>query len=212
MIPLRIHIVDDHPVVRRGLMSLLSNHDDFVVVGESATIEEGRQHIAELTPDVVLLDIRLQGESGLDLLRWLRQEQPQIRVLILTSFDDHEYVVEALRRGAHGFILKNSSDEVLCDAIRAVHRNERVLSPQITEQLIQQAVENIISPDTTDFTDEERRILRMLVDGASNEDIASELYISVATAKRRLQRIFAKLAVSNRSQAVATILRRKLLR
>ena len=213
MTAIRIHIVDDHPVVRRGLRSLLSNHEDFDVVGESAAVDEGRRHIAELDPDVVLLDIRLPGESGLDLLRWVRRERPQTKVLILTSFDDHEYVVEALRRGAHGFILKNSSDEMLCDAIRAVYRNGRVLSPQVTEQLIQQATQvgDDESADDTDFTSEEIQILRMLVDGASNEDIAGELYISVATAKRRLQRIFTRLAVSNRSQAVAETIRRNLL-
>ena len=212
MTAIRIHIVDDHPVVRRGLRSLLSNHEDFDVVGESAAVDEGRRDIAELRPDVVLLDIRLSGQFGFDLLRWVRHELPQIKVLILTSFDDHEYVVEALRSGAHGFILKNSSDEMLCDAIRAVYRNGRVLSPQVTEQLVPQEIgDDEPAPDEAGFTDEELRILQMLVDGASNEDIAGELYISVATAKRRLQRIFTLLGVSNRSQAVAETVRRKLL-
>lgn len=206
---IRIHLVDDHPVVRRGLKSLLSNHADFDVVGESASVEEGQQHIPTLGPDVVLLDIRLPGASGLDLLRWLRQEQPQIKVLILTSFDDDEYVVEALRRGAHGFILKSSSDEMLCDAIRTVYRNGRVLSPQVTEHLVQPAGDEV--EQAARFTLEEVRIMQMLVDGASNEDIASSLYISVATAKRRLQRIFTQLGVSNRSQAVAEVVRRSLL-
>jgi two-component system response regulator DevR len=209
MTSIRIHLVDDHPVVRRGLKSLLSNHDDFDVVGESATVAEGQQHIPELAPDVVLLDIRLPGVSGLDLLRWLRQEQPQIKVLILTSFDDDEYIMEALRRGAHGFVLKSSSDEMLCDAIRTVYRNGRVLSPQVTEHLMQQ-VGDEIEGDAA-FTLEELRIMQMLVDGASNEDIASSLYLSVATAKRRLQRIFIQLGVSNRSQAVAEVVRRSLL-
>ena len=209
MTTIRIHLVDDHPVVRRGLKSLLSNHADFDVIGESATVEEGQQHIPELAPDVVLLDIRLPGASGLDLLRWLRQEQPQIKVLILTSFDDDEYVVEALRRGAHGFILKSSSDELLCDAIRIVYRNGRVLSPQVTEHLVQQAGEEI--EGDAEFTLEELRIMQMLINGSSNEDIASSLYISVATAKRRLQRIFIQLGVSNRSQAVAEVVRRSLL-
>lgn len=209
MTRIRIHLVDDHPVVRRGLKSLLSNHGDFEVVGESAAVNEARQHIPEHEPDVVLLDIRLPGESGLDLLRWLRQEQPHIRVLILTSFDDDEYVVEALRRGAHGFILKSSSDEMLCDAIRTVYRNGRVLSPQVAEHLVQPPGDE--PAEDAMFSGEELRIMRLLVDGASNEDIASSLYISVATAKRRLQRIFTRLGVSNRAQAVAEVVRRGLL-
>jgi two-component system response regulator DevR len=209
MTRIRIHLVDDHPVVRRGLKSLLSNHGDFEVVGESAAVNEARQHIPEHEPDVVLLDIRLPGESGLDLLRWLRQEQPHIRVLILTSFDDDEYVVEALRRGAHGFVLKSSSDEMLCDAIRTIYRNGRVLSPQVAEHLVQPPGDE--PAEDAMFSGEELRIMRLLVDGASNEDIASSLYISVATAKRRLQRIFTRLGVSNRAQAVAEVVRRGLL-
>jgi DNA-binding NarL/FixJ family response regulator len=213
MTSIRVHLVDDHPVVRRGLKSLLSNHDDLDVVGESATVAEGQQQIAGLLPDVVLLDIRLPGESGLDLLRWLKQEQPQIKVLILTSFDDEEYVIEALRRGAHGFILKNSSDEMLCDAIRTVYRNGRVLSPQVAEHLVQQNIDvsGELESNETEFNSEELHILKMLAAGSGNEEIASELYVSVATAKRRLQRIFTKLDVNNRAQAIAEAIRRKLL-
>jgi DNA-binding NarL/FixJ family response regulator len=212
MTTIRIHIVDDHPVVRHGLKSLLSNYADFDVVGESAAVAEAQQQIASLAPDVVLLDIRLGSESGLDLLRWVRREQPEIKVLILTSFGDEDYVREALRRGAHGFVLKSSSDEMLCDAIRIVYRNGRVLGPQVTEQLVQQ-IDDVVdnTPANADFTDEEFKILHMLVDGYSNEDIAGVLYVSVATAKRRLQRIFTKLGVSNRSQATAEAVRRKLL-
>jgi DNA-binding NarL/FixJ family response regulator len=210
MSAIRIHIVDDHPVVRRGLRSLLSNYADFAVVGESATVEEGKTHITELAPDVVLLDVRLPGASGLDLLQWLREHHPKLKVLILTSFDDEEIVLEALQRGAHGFILKSSSDAMLCDAIRAVYRNGRVLSPKITEQLIQQVTTGD-SSTSPEFTAEELSILRLLVDGASNDDMANELYISVATLKRRLQKIFTKLNVSNRSTAIAETMRRKLL-
>jgi DNA-binding NarL/FixJ family response regulator len=212
MTKIRIHIVDDHPVVRHGLKSLLSNFDDFIIVGESASVDESKTWIDDLEPDIVLLDLRLPGASGLDLLSWLRQEYPQIKALILTSFDDDEHIVSALRRGAHGFILKSSSDEMLCDAIRAVYRNGRVLSPQVSEQLVQQAVDGIDSEaETGDFSAEELTILRALVDGMSNDEIARILYISVATVIRRLHKIFTKLDVDNRSQAVAQSIRRRLL-
>ena len=130
---IRILIVDDHPVVRRGIRSLLSNHADFEVVGEAARLDSARALIEQLALDVILLDIRLVNESGLELLNDLRASEAKI--LILTSFDDEEHVRVALQGGAHGFILKNVSDEMLCGAIRTVHQGGRVLSPQITEHM-----------------------------------------------------------------------------
>src|ERR1041385_6041632 len=113
---IRILVVDDHPVVRRGIVSLLSNHNDFEVVGEADTVRSALMLIEQRTPDVVLLDVRLTDESGLDLLTQLRDRNT--RALILTSFDDAEHVRVALQRGAFGFILKNVSDDMLCGAIR----------------------------------------------------------------------------------------------
>lgn len=213
MSQIRILILDDHPVVRRGLKSLLSNYADFDVVADVENVTSGMQSILALNPDVVLLDIRLPGESGLDLLSWIQEEKIPVKVVILTSFDDDELVLEALRRGAHGFILKSVSDEMLCDAIRAVYRNGRVLSPQVILQLVQQASDSNIEDETDEskFTQEELTILSMLVGGASNDEIAAELFMSVASVKRRLQKIFSKLKVSNRSLAIAETVRRNLL-
>lgn len=210
MNPIRIFIVDDHPVLRRGLKSLLSNYADFAVLGEAADIASAKAGLSAEKADVVLLDIRLVNESGLDLLDWLKAEQPETRVIILSSFDDNEYIQRALRHGAQGFILKSGSDELLCDAVRTVYRNGRVLSPEITEALLQATTEPS-NPEEHDFGEEELQILRLLVDGESNEEMADQLYMSIATLKRRLQRIFMKLGVDSRALAIAETLRRRIL-
>lgn len=213
MTKIQIFIVDDHPVVRRGLKSLLSNYDDLIVLEDADTLASAREGITKHNPDVVLLDIRLQNESGLDLLDWIKVEHPQIKVIVLTSFGDDEYVLRALNSGASGYILKSGSDELLCDAVRVVYRNGNVLSSQVTEQLVQAFSERDASSlrKNSEFNEEELKILRLLVDGASNDMIAAELYMSVASIKRRLQKIFYKLSVANRSLAIAETVRRELL-
>jgi DNA-binding NarL/FixJ family response regulator len=209
MSAIRIIIVDDHPVVRRGINSLLSNHDDFEVVGEAGTVESALQLVEQLIPDILLLDIRLPGESGLDLLTRIRPFGT--KVLILTSFDDEEHIRVALQRGAHGFILKSVSDELLCGAIRTIHQGGQVLSPRITEQMVQQLTDESVEMNSLVFDDEELRIIRLLIAGASNDQMAADLYMSVASVKRKLRHIFTKLNVQNRAQAAAVIVQRNLI-
>ena len=211
MRPIRILVVDDHPIVRQGITSLLSNYPEFEIVGEADNGQDAVVLAMEEEPDVVLLDIRMPGESGLEVLRRIRPLQPQARVLMLTSFDDDEYVVGALRAGAQGYVLKNVSDEMLVNAIRGVYRGERVLSPQAAERVVQQLLNEEPAPvpmvDVT-FDEEERRILRLLTEGASNVVIADALYMSLSSAKRKLRAIFDKLEVDNRAEAAAEAVRR----
>jgi DNA-binding NarL/FixJ family response regulator len=214
MAQIRILVVDDHQIVRQGIRSLLSNYHDFEIVGEAADSSTALKELQELTPDVTLLDIRLPGESGLEVLRRIRQMQPEAKVLMLTSFDDEEYVLDALREGAQGFVLKSVSDEMLVHAIRSVYRGERVLSPQITEQVVRWATSKppeLIKGTSASFGEDEQRILDLLVEGASNTDIAGELYVSNTTLKRKLRKIFAKLNVQTRAQAAAEAVRRGLV-
>lgn len=208
---IRILIVDDHPVVRRGIKSLLSNHNDFEVVGEAGTASSALVLVEQLMPDIVLLDIRLPGESGLELLNKVKAFDT--KVVILTSFDDEEHVRVALREGAHGFILKNVSDEMLCGAIRTVHQGGRVLSPQVTEQMVHHLTTETAPPafSANDFSEEEMRIIYLLIEGASNDQMAAELYMSIASIKRKLRQIFTKLNVQNRAQAAAVIVQRNLI-
>ncbi|MFW5943473.1 MAG: response regulator [Chloroflexota bacterium] len=204
---IKILVVDDHPIVRQGITSLLSNYPEFEIVDEAdcgtAAIEVVESH----TLDVVLLDIRMPGESGLDILQRIRSIQPEAQVLMLTSFDDDEYVVGALRAGARGFVLKSVSDEMLVNAIRGVHRGERILSPQVAERVVQQLLSDDAAPAVT-FDEDERQILSLLTEGASNTQIAAALYISVSTAKRKLRAIFDKLDVDTRAEAAAEAVRR----
>ncbi len=208
MSTIRILIVDDHPVVRLGMKSLLSNHTDFEVVGEAETVKSALELIEQLRPDIVLLDIRLPGESGLDLLHQIQQFAA--KVIILTSFDDEEHIRVALQGGAHGFILKSVSDEMLCGAVRTVHQGGRVLSPQITDRIAQQLTTEAESPNF-DFDVQELQIIRLLVAGGSNDEMAAELYMSVASVKRKLRQIFTKLNVHSRAQAAAVIVQRHLI-
>jgi len=208
---IRILIVDDHPVVRRGIVSLLSNHTDFEVVGEADCVSSALELVEQQRPDIVLLDVRLPGESGLDLLTQLQDRRT--KVLILTSFDDEEHVRVALQRGAYGFILKNVSDDMLCGAIRTIYEGGRVLSAQITDHMVHQmnASVNLPSSRETAFTQEEMRIIRLLVEGASNDQMAADMYLSVASVKRKLRIIFTRLNVQNRAQAAAAIVQRHLI-
>jgi len=208
---IRVMVVDDHPIVRQGLRSLLSNYAEFRIVGEADSASSALEQVDALAPDVILLDIRMPDETGVDIIRRLRQAAPQAKVLMLSSFDDDEYVTGALRAGAHGYVLKKISDETLVSAIRAVHFGERVLSPPVMERVIRHYVDEVHEAAAVGLTEDERRILRLLADGASNADIASGVYLSETTVKRKLQDIFEKLGVHSRAQAAAEAVRRKLI-
>lgn len=213
---IRILVVDDHQIVRQGIRSLLSNYPDFDIVGEAADGAEALGQVQRLAPDVTLLDIRMPGESGLEVLRQIRQIQPEAKVLMLTSFDDEEYILEALRAGAQGFVLKNVSDEMLVRAIHAVCRGEHTFSPQITKQVVRWVTAAPAPPaplpsEKPVFDPDEQQILHLLVEGASNTTIATQLYLSHTTLKRKLRRIFAKMEVDTRAQAAAEAVRRGLV-
>jgi DNA-binding NarL/FixJ family response regulator len=213
MTQIRILVVDDHQIVRQGIRSLLSNYPEFDIIGEAADGAAALQQVKQLIPDVTLLDIRLPGESGLEVLRQIRQFQPGARVLMLTSFDDEEYVLNALRAGAQGFVLKSVSDDMLVQAIHSVCRGEHALSPQITEQMVRWVTTTSPPPPSEKpvFDQDEQQILLLLVEGASNTTIATQLYLSPTTLKRKLRKLFAKMNVQTRAQAAAEAVKRGLI-
>ncbi|HUO45404.1 MAG TPA: response regulator transcription factor [Acidimicrobiia bacterium] len=205
-----ILIVDDHPIVRKGIKSLLSNYDGYRVVGEASTIKEAVDQFRQTEPEVVLLDIRLAEESGLEALDAILDLDAQAKVLMLSSFDDEEYVQRSLQAGARGYVLKGDSDAVLVTAIEAVARGRRALSPQVTDQLVEQ----LYGPNKEtgpEFDEVDLRMIALLAEGASNGKIAEELFMSDSTVKRRLRSIFARLEVSRRAEAVAEAMGRGLL-
>ena len=205
-----ILIVDDHPIVRQGLRSMLSNYPEFDVVGEAATAAEAIELFRELRPDVCLVDIRLGAGSGLDVLDAVLEEDPAARTLVVSSFDDGEYVTRSLRAGALGYVLKVDSPSVLVSAIQTVAEGQLTLSPALTASLVEQLMGES-QPAQPDLDGLEMRMLAMLSKGMSNGQIADQLFMSDTTVKRRLRVVFAKLGVSRRAEAVGEAARRGLL-
>ncbi len=209
----RVLIVDDHPVVRQGLQSLLSSFPDILVVGEADSGQAALEQAARLQPDVVLLDIRMPGQSGIDVIGQLRWQNPRAKVLILTAYEDEEVLLRALQAGAHGYLLKNASHETMAEAIRDAHRGLRVLSPSLVDGVLRQFEELLKERRASQrcLAESELEILRLLSEGATNKEIADVLYCSEATAKRRIGEILSKLGVHNRAQAVAEAIKRGLI-
>lgn len=210
---MRVLIVDDHPIVRKGIRALLEEYPDVDVVGESSGGTDTLALCAELAPDIVLLDIKLENGDGINLCRALRQTLPAVRIIILTSYADENYLVSSLRCGAHGYLLKSSSPEILVDTLRAVQAGER----RVSESLITTALKSVErlaneqQSSTEDLSDEEMQLLKLLADGATNKIIASRMYMSERTVKRKLQGVMEKLGANTRAQAVSEGYRRGIL-
>jgi DNA-binding NarL/FixJ family response regulator len=210
---IRVMVVDDHPIVRQGVRSLLSNCPDMALVAEAETAAAALETAPQVEPDVILLDIRMPGMTGVEAANHLLRACPHARLLMLSSFDDEAYVTQAIQAGAYGYILKSASDETLVSAVRAAYRGERVLSPPLIDRLMQQVADYSRERARREMglTDDETRILKLLAAGATNPKIASELYLSETTVKRKLQDIFEKLNVNTRAQAAAEAVRRGLV-
>jgi two-component system, NarL family, response regulator DevR len=210
---IRVLLVDDHIIVRQGVRSLLANHRDIEVVGEAANAPALFACLATTEPDVILLDIRMPGQSGVETAGRLKREWPRIKVIVLSTYDDDEYLFGALRAGADGYLLKSASPEVLADSIRQVYRGERLLGAGLVDKVLAE-FQHLAQEKTrveSGLSDQELEVLRMVAAGATNKDIAEKLYWSEATVKRKVQDILEKLGAANRPQAVAEAARRGLL-
>lgn len=210
---LQVLIVDDHPVVRHGLHSLLSQFPEIQIIGEAGDCVHALGLIAELQPDVVLLDIRLANESGLSVAQTLQYQHSPVRIIVLTSYEDSVYLRKAAQAGVHGYLLKSASAEMLVEAIHAVHRGEHRLSPAVAGMAFEQLED--LSQDYIQYkiglSEQEQHILRLLADGASTQEMCSKLYLSERTIKRKIQDILSKLGAMNRAQAVAEAYKHGLL-
>lgn len=204
---IRILIADDQDLVRGGIRMILESQPDLEVVAEAADGAEAVALALEQRPDVVLMDIHMPGTDGLAATRELGQRAPQVRVLILTTFDDDEYVYRALRDGAAGFLLKTAPPARLVDGVRTVVAGEALLAPAITRRLIEQHL-RVPSPRVAEaariesLTDREREVLTLIARGLSNQEIAGELFLSETTVKSHINRILQKAALRDRAQAV----------
>lgn len=211
--PIRILVVDDHPVVRQGLRSLLSGHPDLQIVAEASHSQEALAAARQESPDVVLLDIRLPGVTGVEVARQLQRDFPEMRLIMLTSYDDDEYLIGAMQAGAQAYLLKSVSDETLVWTIRAVYRGERLISPELLDRMLRQfaQVRYHQIQQEAGLSDQDLQVLQRVVAGASNDQIARELGWSKASIKRKVQHIFDQLGVMTRTQAAAEAVRRGLV-
>lgn len=201
-------VVDDHPVVRHGLVAILRYDPEITVLGEAADGAEATRQIIALQPDVVLLDLRLPKLSGIEVMQQVRAKGVTTRFLVLTTYDTDEYIAQALAAGAQGYLLKDSTPDELGRAIRALMQGGAALEPSVAARLLGRMGEEARSED---LSAREREVLALLVAGASNKAIAAKLTLSENTVKTHLSRIFAKLDVQSRAEAVAAALTRGLI-
>ncbi|MBX9810836.1 MAG: response regulator transcription factor [Burkholderiales bacterium] len=206
MSKLRIFLIDDHNLFRSGVKALLVRQPDFEVVGEAADGLEGLKRAKQLKPDVVLLDLNMPGISGREAVKMLVEELPQTQVLMLTVSEDAEDLIDTLKSGARGYLLKNIDADYLVDSIRRAARGEAVMSPQMTSKLVHGlqsggAAAAPAVPEKDRISPRERDILELLARGASNKEIARELGLSESTVKIHMQNILRKLNLSSRVQA-----------
>jgi len=206
---IKVLIIDDHPIVHDGVMSILRGEPDIRVIGSAATIAEAIEVTGRETPHVALLDLRLRGEDGLDGLARLLEAHPAVRVVMFTAYDADEYVFAAIKAGARGYVLKGSPGQELVRAIRQVHAGDSYLSPAIGATLARQ----VANPRRGSglLTTRELAVLRLVAAGQSNQQIAVSLGITERTVKFHVTAIFNKLGADNRAQAVALAGRRGLL-
>ena len=198
----RVFLLDDHEVVRRGVRDLLEAEDDFLVVGEAGTAEEARQRIPATSPDVAVLDVRLPDGSGVEVCRDMRSIRPELACIMLTSFSDDEALFEAIMAGAAGYVLKQVTGSNLIDAVRQVGAGQSLLDPTVTARVLERLRKG---PDEDErlkgITDQERRILNLLADGKTNRQIAEEMFLAEKTIKNYVSNLLSKMGMSRRTEA-----------
>lgn len=218
----KILVVDDHTLVREGTAKMLELSGEFKVVGQASAAREALDQIKKLNPDVVLMDIKMPGINGIEATRMIKQEWPEVEVIILSMYDEDEYVVEAVKAGATGYLLKDSSQDDLARAIRIVHGGGSLIQPGLARKVLKEfahlARENTGAAAgmknqilLKELSDREVEVLQYVADGKSNKEIADQLMISEKTVKAHLRSIFRKLEVGDRAQAVAQAMRKGLV-
>ena len=205
--PIRLLIVDDHPVVRRGLRGMFAGDESFEVVGESGDGAEAVAEAAKLRADVVLMDLRMPVMDGVEAIQRLRASAPAAHVLVLTTYDTDEDVLPAIEAGATGYLRKDAPRDELVRAVRAAARGESVLSPSVAGRVLAR----MRSPARDDLSPRELEVLRLVANGGTTREVAATLFVSEATVKTHLLHIYDKLRVRDRAAAVGEAYRRRLL-
>jgi NarL family two-component system response regulator LiaR len=210
---IRILIVDDHAVVREGLKALINGKPDMEVAGEARDGEEAVLTVRALQPDVILMDLMMPRKSGLEAIQEIRQENPEARILVLTSFAEEDQILSAVKAGALGYLLKESSPRELIEAIRCVYRGESSLHPAVARKLILGFSQNQkVEPDVSALSEREVEVLKLVARGLSNQAIAERLSIGEGTVRFHVSNILSKLHLESRTQAALYALRERLAR
>jgi two-component system response regulator DevR len=202
----RILLVDDHEVVRLGLKSLLDRHPNFEVVAEASTAREAVERVESYSPDVVVMDIRLPGGSGIEACEEITEKYPDSKVIMLTSYAEDEMLFSAIRAGAAGYVLKQIGGEDLVRAIEAVGRGEALLDPAVTQRIFQEVRKAAKEEEASAFsalTQQEKHVLLLVSEGKTNREIAKALFLGEGTVRNYVSSILSKLGVSNRAEAAA---------
>jgi two-component system response regulator DevR len=197
----RVFLLDDHEVVRRGVRELLEGEDDMLVVGEAATAEEALGRIPATTPDVAVLDVRLPDGDGIEVCREIRSKHPEITCIMLTSFADDEAVYAAIMAGAAGYVLKQVRGSDLIDGIRRVAAGESLLDPMMTSRLLERLRHRGDDDELAALTDQERKILDLIVEGLTNRQIGERIFLAEKTVKNYVSNLLSKLGMSRRTEA-----------
>jgi two-component system NarL family response regulator len=198
-------IVDDHALFRMGVATVINKQRDMTVVAQAGDAAAGMRLFTEHLPDVALIEVRIPGMDGVEMIEHLRQKRPAAKLVILTTYDTDENIERALRAGAKGFLLKDATGAELVDAIRAVQQGKIVVAPSVATKL----AERVTQPA---LTSREMSVLRLVANGKANKEIANDLFISEGTVKIHLTHLFEKLAVASRTEAIALAIRRGLVR
>jgi NarL family two-component system response regulator LiaR len=207
--PIKVVIVDDHPILRHGIKTMLFTFDDISVVGEAGNGLEALARCQDTKPDVMLMDVVMPGMNGVETTRAVLKQCPQVKIIMLTSFPNQGLVQEALEAGAVGFLLKDAPIDTLGDAIRSAHAGHSTLAPEATQALIQ---DKSRPPKLGhDLSPREREVLALVVEGLSNEEIADRLVISVNTVRKHVSACMSKLEATNRAQAAAQAVRHQIV-
>ncbi len=213
MMTLRILIVDDHEVVRLGLRTLLSNQANFIVVDEAASAKDAVEKAVQHRPDVVVMDIRMPGENGIEACRAIKTHLPNTEVLMLTSYAEDEMLFDAISAGAAGYVLKQGGGDELIRAIQRVGQGEALLDPAVTQRVlarVRQATRQEQAAAFSDLTEQELRVLGLVSEGRTNKEIAKSLFLGEGTVRNYVSSILSKLGLTNRAEAAAYAVRHNL--